>query len=149
LIDDENNVRYLFVRNLKRTPIWRAIYEARERLDGPLAGWFRTLPEPPKEVVILGSIGMTLASAKAIYKVLAEWFPDAIKDESSRGKRRAVGKVEPDGRLTIWRSQTEAAAHLGVTKWSVWQQAQRGTLLDLPPLRGQVNDALTMEINWP
>jgi hypothetical protein len=129
LLDAAGNLRFIGADRADRPAVWRTIWRYRDQLNTELARWLRTLDAEPREVVLLGTaVGLHAATAHAAAKMLTGVF-GTIKKKA--GHPRAVARVEPDGSLTIWQSQREAARALGLASpGPIWCRIADGALLD-------------------
>ena len=128
LVDAQGVVRHVGVATADRPAPWRAVWEHRHQLDSELARWLRTLDAEPKEVLLLGSVGMHAPAARAAARMLAEMFNVPV-DEEIRCRRRVVARVEGE-KLTVWPSVAAAARSLGVSRTTILHYVQHGRLLD-------------------
>jgi hypothetical protein len=129
LLDAEGNVKFIGADRADKPAVWRTIWRYRDRLNTELARWLRTLDVEPREVVLLGTaVGLHAATAHSAARMLTDVF-GTIKKRT--GGPRAVALVEPDGSLTIWRSQLDAAKALGlVSTGPIRDRIADGALLD-------------------
>jgi hypothetical protein len=132
LLDAEGNVKFIGADRADKPAVWRTtIWRFRDRLNTELARWLRTLDAEPREVILLGSSEVRLhaATARAAAKILTDAFGTLKEKRTSH--RRAVARAEPDGSLTIWRSQREAAKALGLaSSGPIRDRIADGALLD-------------------
>ena len=109
-----------------RVSTWHVVWQHRHQLGSRLAEWFKTLNnKPPDEFTVIGTVtGLHRQTARAIARLVAAWFPGCVTEErKNMGKvGRRVGRVELDGRLTVFPSVTAAAAAMGTSRFSVYRR---------------------------
>ena len=131
LTDDQGNVGHVGVGRLDRPSDWQTVWRFRDQIDTPLGRWLRTLPTPPREVVVVGSVGLDFRTARAVVDLLATWFLQAAGGCKRAGRRRPTGRIETDGSLRSWPSRAAAAADLEMTRWAVLKKVHNGVMFDL------------------
>ena len=100
-------------------------------LDGPLAAWMRTLDKEPSERILVGSVGLSGPTARAVVALVAGWFGQASQASNVGRRGRPTARIERDGSLKCWPSRAAAARDLGVSRWAVRRRVRAGKLLDL------------------
>jgi len=131
LTDNQHNIGYVCSRRLDRAPTWRVIWRHRQELDTSLAKWFKTLPAPPVERLVVGSVGLHRGTARAVAELLAGWLRPAVQQNKSAGRRRPTAMLEKSGALRCWPSQAAAGRSLDISRWAVRKRVRSGSLLDL------------------
>jgi hypothetical protein len=131
LSDERGVIGHLCVRRLDRPPPWLTVWRHRQELHGPLAAWMRTLDKEPSERILVGSVGLSGPTARAVVALVAGWF-GRVSQASNIGRRgRPTGRIEPDGSLKCWPSRAAAARDLGVSRWAVRRRVRAGKMLDV------------------
>ena len=122
LVDGSGEVRFIGVCRMDRVPTWHLIWDFRSELPGEVASWLRTLDKPPKEITLLGSVGLHIKVAQNAARVMMGWFPNCIRRKTYK---HLVAQVV-DGSLTIWPSIADAARHLGVHQNTIYMKVTQG-----------------------
>ena len=130
LTDGFGKVGYIGVRRLDQPPDWAALYRAAGEITTPLGKWLQSIPAPPVERIILGSLGLHLGTARAAAALLGRWWNVPMECKRN-GRERPTGRIDSEGRLRRWQSRTHAAADLGVTSWAILKAVRGGRMFDL------------------
>ena len=95
LLDDRKNVGHVGVRRLDRPARWETVWRLKDQIDTPLAHWLRTLDRKPREVVLVGSLGLGGRTARAIVALVAGWFgqENPLSNAGRRGRPTAQDRT--------------------------------------------------------
>lgn len=132
LLDENGTIRHIFTARGDKPSPWRETWRNRGRMKSALAEWFRSLSNEPREIVILGSIGLHYKIASAIVRMLRTWFPAAIQEER-HGVSKPCGMIDAEGKLRVFPSRTAAAKELKISRKTVTRQLIIGLLTDWKP----------------
>jgi hypothetical protein len=131
LLDDRKNVGHVGVRRLDRPARWETVWRLKDQIDTPLAHWLRTLDRKPREVVLVGSLGLGGRIARAIVALVAGWFGQENPLSNAGRRGRPTARIEPDGTLRCWPSRSAASRDLKVSRWVVRRRVRAGKMFDL------------------
>ena len=133
LLDAAGHVGHVGVRRLDQPTDWVAVWRAATtgEIGSVLGGWLRTLPAPPVERIILGSIGLHLGTARAAGASCLH--NGGISRRSVTGSE-GVGQLAESSRTAAYgvggRSM-HAASDLGITRAAVLKAVRGGRMLNL------------------
>ncbi len=126
---DEFSGKMLYIGVASGKSTWENLWREKEHVQGnPLAELFRSISARPREVLLLGSVGVPQSLAYQVAALLATWFKGCLVETPRRGgnpRGRPVSHIE-NGRIQVFPSRVAAAKAAGVCVKTMTRRVRLG-----------------------